>query len=158
MFVPQNHHLSGKEYHTITCAKYKFIYNTEIVEGKDPPRVMDKKECEEKGAEAGLMVRMTNPIWGTGKLVVMDSGFCVLEVFISMVEKGVLGSASIKKRCYWTKGVPAEEILWNMQNKEVGDVEAVQVSIIGKIYHIMSIKETDYVILMMKTYGTLEHL
>ena len=120
--------------------------------------MMDKKECEEKGAEADLMVRMTNPIWGTGKVVVMDSGFCVLEVFISMVEKGVLGSALIKKWCYWTKGVTAEEILWNMQNNEVGGVDVVQVSIRGKIYHIMSINETDCVMLMMKIYGTLEHL
>ena len=34
---------------------------------------------------AGLMVRMTNPLWETGKVVVMDSGFFVLEGFISMV-------------------------------------------------------------------------
>ena len=55
------------------------------MEVKDPPRVMDKKEYEEKGSAAGFMVRMTKPIWGTGKLVVMYIGFCVLEVFISMV-------------------------------------------------------------------------
>ena len=42
-----------------------------------------------------------------------------------MVEKGVLGSAFIKKRCYWPKGVPAEEILLHTQNKEVGYVDTV---------------------------------
>ena len=45
-----------------------------------------------------------------------------------------------------------------MQNKGVGDVDAVQGSIIGESYHIMSIKEPDYVMLMMMTYGTLENL
>ena len=75
-----------------------------------------------------------------------------------MVQKGVLELALIKKRHFWPKGVPAEEILWNIQNKEVGDVEAVQGSIRGKIYHIMAISEPDYVVLMMTTYGTLEHL
>ena len=78
----------------------KVIYNVEIVEGKDQTRVMGKKEFEEKGATAGLMARTTNPLWGTGKMMVMDSGFCVLERFISMVEKGVLGSELIKKRSY----------------------------------------------------------
>ena len=73
----------------------------------------------------------------------MESGFCVLEVLISMVKKGVFGSVIIKKRRYWPKGVPAEEIIWHMQNKEVGDVKAVQGSIRGKRYNIMAIKDPD---------------
>ena len=43
--------------------------------------------------------------------VTKDSGLCVLEGLISMVDKGVLGLALIKKRSYWPKGFPAEEIL-----------------------------------------------
>ena len=42
-----------------------------------------------------------------------------------MVEKGVLGLLLIKKQRYWTKGVPEEEILWHIQNKEVGNVDAL---------------------------------
>ena len=68
---------------------------------------MGKKYFEEKGATAGLMARVKNPLWGTGKLVVMDNGLCVIEGLIPMVEKGVLGSALIKKRRYWPKEVPA---------------------------------------------------
>ena len=60
------------------------------------------------------MVRMKNLLWGTGKVVFMDIIFCVLEGFISMVEKGVLGSTLIKKWRYWPKGVPSEEILRHM--------------------------------------------
>ena len=120
--------------------------------------MMGKKEFEEKGAATGLMVNTKNPLWGTEKVVVTNSGFCVLEGLISMVEKGVLGLALIKKWCYWPKGVPSEEILQHMQNKEVGDVEAVQGSIRGKSYNIMTIKEPDYVVLMMITYGMLNHL
>ena len=37
--------------------------------------MMGKKEFEEKGETAGLMVRTTKPLWGTGKVVVMDSFF-----------------------------------------------------------------------------------
>ena len=37
-----------------------------------------KKEFEDKGETAGLMARMKMLLWETGKVVVMDSGFCVL--------------------------------------------------------------------------------
>ena len=55
------------------------------MEGKDQPIVMGKKELEEKGATDGLMARIKNPLWGTRKVAVMDSVFCVLEVLIIMV-------------------------------------------------------------------------
>ena len=62
--------------------------------------MMGKKEFGEKGATAGLMVRVTK-----------DSGLCVLEGLISMVDKGVLGLVLINKRRYWPKGFPEEDIL-----------------------------------------------
>ena len=37
-------------------------------------------------------------------------------------------------------------------------MDAVQGSIIGKSCHIMAIKDPDYVMLTMTTYGALEHL
>ena len=74
------------------------------MDGEDQPIVMGKKEFEEKGETADLMVRITDPLWVTGKVVVMDRGFCVLEGLISMVEKGFGGSTLIKKRSYWPKG------------------------------------------------------
>ena len=87
--------------------------------------MMGKKEFEEKEETAGLKAMTKNLLWVTGKVLVMDSVFCVLEGFISMSEKGVLGLALIKKRSYWPKGVPEEDILWRIQNKEVGDVDTV---------------------------------
>ena len=104
------------------------------------------------------MVRMINLLCGTGKMVVTDSGLFLLEGLISMVEKDILGSALIKKWRYWPKGVPAEEILRHIKNKEVWDVDVVKCSIRGESYHIMTIKDTDNVILMMTTCGTLDHL
>ena len=40
--------------------------------------MMVKKEFEEKGGADSLMVRMTKSLCGTGKVVVVDSGLCVL--------------------------------------------------------------------------------
>ena len=75
-----------------------------------------------------------------------------------MVEKGVLAQELIKQQRCLPKGVPEEKILCRMQNNQVGDVDAVQGLIIGKIYHIIATKYPDYVMLMMKTYGMLENL
>ena len=69
-----------------------------------------------------------------------------------------MGSAPIKKRRYWPKGVPEEEIFQHMQSKHVGDVDTVQGPIRGKSYHIMAIIDPNYVMSTMTTYGTLEHL
>ena len=52
----------------------------------------------------------------------------------------------------------AEDIIWHIQNNKVGDADEVQGSIRGKSNHIMAIKNPNYVMLMMTTYGTLEHL
>ena len=71
MFVPWNPHTFENEYHTIACEKSKVIYNFEIVEGKDRPIVIGKKEFGEKGATDGLMVRVKK-----------DRGLCVLEGLI----------------------------------------------------------------------------
>ena len=60
-----------------------------------------------------------------------------------MVEKGVLGSALIKKRHYWPNGVPAEDFLCHIQKNVVGDVDAIQGSMRGKSYHIMAIKDPE---------------
>ena len=158
MFFPCKTHPFGNYYHLFACARFKVIYNVEIVEGKDRPRVMGKMEFEENVATAGLLVSTTNPLWWTGKVVVIYSDFCVLEGLISMVEKGVLGSTLIKKRRYWPKGVPEEYILRHMQNKEVGGMGAVKGSIIWKSYHIMAIKDLNYVVLTMTSYGKLENL
>ena len=144
MFVPRKTHPFGNKYNTIAFAKSKVIYNIEIVEGKDQIIVMGEKDFEKKGETAGLMVRMTKPLWGIGKVLVTECGFYVLEGTISMVEKGVLGSALIKKRRYWYKGVTPEDILWHMQKMEVGDVDSVQGSIRGNSYNIIVEFHTVY--------------
>ena len=66
-----------------------------------------------------MVVRTKKPLWGTWKVVVMYSGLCVLEVLVSLIEKGFLGLAVIKKRRYWPKGVPAEKF-YSAHAKQIG--------------------------------------
>ena len=53
----------------------------------------------------------------TGKVVSMDSGFCVLVGIIAMHNFGVYGQSLIKKRRYWPKNVPGEAIDSYFANK-----------------------------------------
>ena len=40
----------------------------------------------------------------------MDSNFCVLKVILETIKRAVYGSALIKKRRYWPKGVHEDGI------------------------------------------------
>lgn len=158
MFVPRKPHPFGNEYHTICCAKCGIMYRMEIVEGKDRPHQMGPKEYDEHGSTVGLMVRMTKSIWHTGKYVVMDSGFCVLQGLLEMLKKGVFGHAQIKKRRYWPKWIKGDEVNEHFENKEVGQSDAKNITWEGKQMRLFALKEPDYVTMIMSTYGSLREI
>jgi hypothetical protein len=47
-------------------------------------------------------------LWNSAKVVVLDSGFCVLKALIQ--QKGVYAAALVKKYHYWPKHIKGEEI------------------------------------------------
>ena len=80
------------------------------MEGKDRPGPLGKKEYNELGKMESLMLIMCRPIFGSGKDVLLDGGFCVAKVITELEDKGVYVADMIKKRRPWTKGVPDELI------------------------------------------------
>jgi hypothetical protein len=86
---------------------------------------------DEKGKTVGLLLRLTRSIWNTGRLVILDSGFCVLKGIIELKKKGV-----------------------HFEDKEVSDVDAWPVELDGEPFHVFVRKEPDYVMSNMATYGT----
>ena len=76
MFVPRKPHPIGNEYHSICCSISGIMYQVELVEGKDRPKEIQKVEFEEKGKTSGLFLRLCKPLFGTGKVVILDSGLC----------------------------------------------------------------------------------
>ena len=89
MFVQREPHPFGNEYYTIGCGETRVIFFLEIVEGKSHPPEMGLPKFQPpsgSGAKTvGLMLRMTEGIWGTGRVVALDSGFCVLEGCIQLL-------------------------------------------------------------------------
>ena len=65
------------------------------------------------------MLRMCRPIFGSGKVVVLDSGFCVAKGIADIEVKGFYAAYIIKRRRYRQKGFPGDLIGTHVEDKEV---------------------------------------
>eukprot|EP00957_Ditylum_brightwellii_P198428 15121654-Ditylum_brightwellii.AAC.1 len=103
MFVPRKPHPMVNEYHTIVGGESSIVYTMEMLEGQDRlkegPKISHTKQ-------------------GTGKVVILDSGCCVLGTIINLRKKRILASALIKKHHYWTKNIDSEAIKEYMAYRE----------------------------------------
>ena len=165
MVVPRKPHPFGNEYHTIGDGAYPsggrpVIWRAKIQEGKDRPKkggswaFPSQYEAHLKSKSAVLMLEMTRPIHHTGRVVTMDSGFCVTAGILAMHDHGVFGQSLIKKRGrYWPKGVPGDAIDEHFRGKEIGTTETFTQKRVGKDFHIHCQKEDKYVTKMMSTHG-----
>ena len=98
---------------------------------------------------------MLKTYFGTGKYVILDSGFCVLKALLELKRHGLFACALIKKHCFWPTGVPGVAIDEHMAGKEVESVNAIQGSSEGVVYNLWAMKEPDHVMKMMATGGSL---
>ena len=62
---------------------------------KNRPTELGKKKWEELGKTVGLLLRICEPIFSTGKCVVLESGFCVSKGITALLEFGVYATALI---------------------------------------------------------------
>jgi Transposase IS4 len=87
------------------------MFGLELVEGKDePPERVNLKDNDNLGKTVGLLLRLTKSLYYTNKVVVLDSGFCVLKALVELRKKFVFAAAVIKKRRYWPKYVDGDTI------------------------------------------------
>ena len=71
-------------------------------------------------------------------------------------EEGSLCSCPHKKRQYWPKHLPGDNVIAHFTGKQVGDADAIRGELDGIPFHIFAMKEPDYTMQIMSTYGTLE--
>ena len=72
-----------------------------------------------------------------------------------MKKKGVFAAALIKKRHYWPKYIPGDTIITHFGDKEIGASDGLQGELDNVRFHVAGMKEPDYVMMIMTTYGTL---
>ena len=74
---------------------------------------------------------------------------------VELKKLGVFAHALIKKRRYWPKHVKGDDIIQHFANKEVGSADALRGHLDGVPVYINGMKEPDYTMMLMATYGTL---
>ena len=82
-FIPRKPHPCGNEYHTMCCGDSGILMSMELCEGKDHPRNIVYRYSD-KGSTVGKLLRMCEPIFGRGMVVIMDS---VLQALIELKRK-----------------------------------------------------------------------
>ena len=147
-------HPCGNEHHTICCGDSGILMSMELCEGKDHPQNIHYKYSE-KGNAVGKLLCICELIFGRGMVVIMDSCFCALQALIEL-KKGTYALSVIKKRWYWPKHVDGDSIEKHMAYKQVGDTAATKrQELDGIAYKLICMKETDYKMKLMATYGAL---
>ena len=132
VFCPRKPHPWGNEYHTICCGISGIMFGVEMVEGADRPKELPTPESNAKGNTVDLLLRLCRHIYNNGRVVIFDSGFCVLQGLVELRKVGVYASAIIKKRRFWPKYCPGEAMDMYMQFKNVGDTAGIK----GKLNNI----------------------
>jgi roadblock/LC7 domain-containing protein len=155
MVVPRKPHPLGNKYHSICCGQTGIMYGIELVEGKDRPPQLGPKMYVEKGETVGLLLWITKPIHGTGKCCIMDSGFAVLDGLLELKHLVVYGTMVVKQKRFWPKVIQSDEINQYMANKQTSEVCAIKGVKNGKSFYVFTMKEPDYVMILMGTFGTL---
>ena len=153
IYCPRKPHPYGSEYHTICCCMSGILFGLEILEGKDHPSQIPADPKTKK--TSGLLLRLFWSLYSSGKVVVLDSGFCVLQALINLRKVGVFAGALIKKRRYWPKYVPGDAIDQYFEDKDVGDTDSLAGVLDGVKYDLFCMKEPEYVMKVMATYSGL---
>ena len=120
-----------------------------------PTTSKSPQKIEEKGRTAGLLLRLCESIMHSGRVVIMDSGFCVLQALTELFLVGIYSSAVIKKRRYWPKYIDGEGIDQQFQTEKVGQCDSLPGTLSGKAFSIFCMKEENYTMKLMDTYGAL---
>ena len=83
------------------------MWRIKLVEGKDWPKLPNGQfafpsEFEKKGYDktVNLLLEMTKPLHGTGKVVTGDSGFCITTGMIALAKHGVHSQFGFGQRGY----------------------------------------------------------
>ena len=126
------------------------LWQMELVKEKDYPSEIIPK-YNNQGKTVGLLLRVLEPIFTRGNVVILDSGFCMLKGIVELKKHGVYASALIRKWKYWPKYIKGDAIRDNFKNKNVCDCDSWKGTMEEVLY---TMKEHDYMMSLMSTYGT----
>ena len=95
--VPCKPHPIGNKYHTIACKLSRILLGKEIMEGNNKLNKIPFEPRVSHGKTVGSLMIMCESLFHTGKVVVLDSCFCVLCGLVKLAKKGIFAVDVIKK-------------------------------------------------------------
>ena len=166
MVVPRKPHPEGNEYHSIADGDdgKPIMWRVKLQEGKDRPKKANgawafPSEWDREGPTVRLMLEMTRPIHYSGKVVTMDSGFCVSAGILALHHRGVYGQALIKKRGrWWPKKVPGDQIDEYFMAEPLGKAMTLKQIVDGTQFMVHCHKDDRYVTKIMSTHGLINEV
>ena len=143
----------GNEYHTICCGDTAIMFKMELVEGKKTPSQVPV-EFGDLSPTTGLVLRMTKPLFSSGRVVIMDSAFCVLDAVKGLADRGLFTATVAKKRAYWPRGVCGTDLVAHMKDKPVGELHTRQGNYKGMPFLLFCVNHRLYTFVLVSTYGS----
>ena len=135
------------------CSLSGILWQMELIERKDSPSEIIPK-FNNQGKTVRLLLHVLEPIFARGNVIILDSGLGVLKGIVELKKHGVYASALIKKRKYWPKHIKGDAIKQHFDEKAVGDCNSWKGKMEEVPFHVYAMKEPDYVMSLMSTYGT----
>jgi len=166
IYFPQNHNPnSGNLYHSIADGDQDkpILWRIKLQEGKDRPKDNNNmpqfpSDFEQQTTTSALMLEITKPIHHTGKVIIMNSRFCVTAGILALHDVGVFGQALIKKYGnFWPQHVPGQQIDDYMRDKPLGYAATLKQIVEGKEFMIhCQNDDQDTTTKIMSTHGIIQ--
>lgn len=99
-------------------------------------------------------MRMTETIRGKGIVVVMDSAFCLMDAVVALRNEGIYTATVAKKRAYWPRNIPGDDVLAHMAGKPVGELHGRRGKLNGVPFHIFAVSHRRYTFILVATHGS----
>ncbi len=117
------------------------MFAIEFVQGTKDRRatqIVPNEKYSEHGKTTGLLMRLTESIHHSGRVVIMDSGFCVLKGLVQLASVGVVyASLVIKKRRYWPMYIDGAAIYSHFDLKEIGTTDSLPGTLDGTNFKVL---------------------
>ncbi|KAL3790836.1 hypothetical protein ACHAWO_012136 [Cyclotella atomus] len=162
-------HPNGNEYHSITDGddEHPVMWRIKIQEGKDRPKDATGKWAfpskfdgtNAKGRAytktSTLMCEMTEPIHGTGKIVSMDSGFCVTAGILHLHDLGVYGQGAHQTQVLAEGCAGVTRLISTLMVSRSVSPKTLKQDMDGIPFYVHCNRDTKFVTKMMSTHGLL---
>ena len=153
VFVDRKFWKLGNEHHSFADIIAVVIHD-EIVMGRDRPAGLTKEYEKEHGTGVvALVLRHIKCVKGSRRVIILDSGFCVLMLIAALGNFGLFGVSCIKKRRHWPKFCDMVGLIALIATQAFGTIVSQTGVFLGQCVRLFVIKDQKYNHCYMANFG-----